>query len=233
MEAERTRGTPGIAGEGKRRHRAAHRARREGIAGTRCAAGRAGAGDRRPSDGRWQSWKRRSRRLARRMQETNQQREAILQARSRERERAIESGRQVILRLLGEASTLKNQLAQIEEYLAGIERETARAARGAGGRRRNRTAGHGAQAAFGNRLAQRQLELETVTGERRRTEEDLAERRRGRRSCGARSTALKTEVSQDPRPQGIARPGAGASHLHHRIGEAPVRVAWKRARPPT
>ena len=47
----------------------------------------------------------------------------------REREKAIEAGRQVILRLLGEASTLKNQLAQIDEYLAGIERETARATR--------------------------------------------------------------------------------------------------------
>ena len=62
-----------------------------------------------------------------RMLEINQQREA-LQAKVREREKAIESGRQVILRLLGEASTLKNQLAQIDEYLAGIERETARVA---------------------------------------------------------------------------------------------------------
>ena len=52
-----------------------------------------------------------------------------LQAQVREREKAIEAGRQVILRLLGEASTLKNQLAQIEEYLAGIERDTARAQR--------------------------------------------------------------------------------------------------------
>ncbi len=47
----------------------------------------------------------------------------------REREKAIEAGRQVILRLLGEASTLKNQLAQIDEYLAGIDRETARSTR--------------------------------------------------------------------------------------------------------
>ena len=32
-----------------------------------------------------------------------------------------------MLRLLGEASTLQNQLAQIDEYLAGIERDAARA----------------------------------------------------------------------------------------------------------
>src|SRR5581483_3421729 len=63
-----------------------------------------------------------------RMIEINQQRET-LQSKLRERERAIEAGRQLILRLLGEASTLKNQLAQIEEYLAGIERETARSTR--------------------------------------------------------------------------------------------------------
>ena len=63
-----------------------------------------------------------------RMQEINLQRES-LQAKVREREKAIETGRQVILRLLGEASTLKNQLAQIEEYLAGIERESARSQR--------------------------------------------------------------------------------------------------------
>src|ERR1019366_2018596 len=63
-----------------------------------------------------------------RMTEINQQREA-LQLKIRERERAIEGGRQVILRLLGEAPPLKNQLAQIEESLAGIARETARAPR--------------------------------------------------------------------------------------------------------
>src|SRR6185312_10390015 len=63
-----------------------------------------------------------------RMLEITEQREA-LQTKLREREKAIEAGRQVILRLLGEASTLKNQLAQIEEYLAGIDRETARSTR--------------------------------------------------------------------------------------------------------
>ena len=86
-----------------------------------------------------------------RMPEINPQREG-LQARVREREQAIEAGRQAILRLLGEASTLKNQLAQIEEYLAGIERETARSTReeqvAAAG---NRAAGGGPQEAFRNR----------------------------------------------------------------------------------
>ena len=45
-------------------------------------------------------------------------------------------------------------------------------------------------------LAQRQLELEAVTGERRRTEEDLAERRRGAAELRREIDGLKSEVSQ-------------------------------------
>ena len=67
-----------------------------------------------------------------------------------------------------------------------------------------------------------------MTGERRRTEEELADRRQaGRRSCAARSTALKTEVSQMR-----ARKESLEEVLAHRtytteIGEAPVRGAGK------
>jgi chromosome segregation protein len=130
-----------------------------------------------------------------RMHEINLQRES-LQAKVREREKAIETGRQVILRLLGEASTLKNQLAQIEEYLAGIERETARS------QREEQTAAaeieriEAARKQLSETLAQRQLELEEVTGERRRTEESLAERRRGAVELRREIDGLKTEVSQ-------------------------------------
>ena len=57
--------------------------------------------------------------------EKNQARDAI-QARVRNAEQTIESSRSAILRLLGEASTLRNQLAQADTYLAGIERERSR-----------------------------------------------------------------------------------------------------------
>ena len=50
-----------------------------------------------------------------------------LQAQLREREQTIETGRQGVLRLMGEAAALRNQLAQVEEYLAGIERDRERA----------------------------------------------------------------------------------------------------------
>ena len=48
------------------------------------------------------------------------------QAALRERERGVEATRMHVLKLLGEASTLRNQLAQIDEYLASMERDTAR-----------------------------------------------------------------------------------------------------------
>jgi chromosome segregation protein len=130
-----------------------------------------------------------------RMLEINQQREQ-LQSKVHEREKAIESGRQMILRLLGEASTLKNQLAQIEEYLAGIERETARAAREEGTAAAEIERLEAVKKQLSETLAQRQLELESVSGERRRTEEELGERRRTAAELRSEIDTLKNEVSQ-------------------------------------
>jgi chromosome segregation protein len=130
-----------------------------------------------------------------RMIEINQQRES-LQVKSRERERAIEAGRQLILRLLGEASTLKNQLAQIDEYLAGIDRETARSTReeqvAAGEIERLETA----RKQLSETVSQRQLELENVVGERRRTEEELGDRRRTAAELRHEIDGARGEVSQ-------------------------------------
>jgi chromosome segregation protein len=130
-----------------------------------------------------------------RMMETNQQREQ-LQIKVRERERAIEQARQVILRLLGEASTLKNQLAQIDEYLAGIDRETARSTREEQVSAAEIERLDQARKQLSETVAQRQLELEAVSGERRRTEEELAERRRTSVELRRQIDGLKTEVSQ-------------------------------------
>jgi chromosome segregation protein len=130
-----------------------------------------------------------------RMGEINQQRES-LQARVIEREQAIESGRQSILRLLGEASTLKNQLAQIEEYLAGIDRETARSAREEQIAAAEIERLDAARKQLSETMAQRQLELELVTGERRHTEEQLAEQRLAAARLRQAIDALKTEVSE-------------------------------------
>jgi len=128
------------------------------------------------------------------MREINQQRET-LQAKMRDREKTIETGRQAILRVLGEASTLKNQLAQIDEYLAGIDRETARAAREEQTSAAEIERLEAARKQLSETMAQRQLELESVTGERRRTEEELAGRRREVVELRRQIDALKSEVS--------------------------------------
>src|ERR1700758_4965888 len=49
-----------------------------------------------------------------------------LQVALQDRTKTLETGRQNVLRLLGEASALKNQLVQISEYLSAIERDSAR-----------------------------------------------------------------------------------------------------------
>jgi chromosome segregation protein len=130
-----------------------------------------------------------------RMMEMNQQREA-LQAKMQERERALEAGRQAILRLLGEASTLKNQLAQIQEYLAGIERETLRASREEQVAAAEIERLDAAARKLKEVAAQRQLELESVTGERRGAEEDLTARRAAAADLRREIDAARNEVSQ-------------------------------------
>ena len=125
----------------------------------------------------------------------NQQREAV-QAKLRERETAIEAGRQVILRLLGEASHLKNQLAQTEEYLASIERDTARSLREEQAAAAEIERLEAARRQLADTVAARQLELEVVMGERHRTEEDLAARRQAAAELRQAIDLEKTEVSR-------------------------------------
>ena len=130
-----------------------------------------------------------------RMLEKNRLREE-LQATVREREQAIEASRTAVLRLLGEVSTLRNQLAQMNEYLAGIERETARVQKeeqtSAAELERLAVARH----ALSETMAQRQLELESVAGERHRTEEDLSVRRQSAVEVRGSIDQLRTECSQ-------------------------------------
>src|SRR6516162_3586523 len=129
-----------------------------------------------------------------RMQEINQLRES-LEVRTGEREHALESGRQVVLRLLGEASTLRNQLAQVQEYLAAIERESARAQREEQVAAAEIERLEAARQQLAETMAERQAELESVTSERQQAEEDLAGRRRDAAELSREIDALKTEVS--------------------------------------
>ncbi|MGE5646114.1 MAG: chromosome segregation protein SMC [Acidobacteriota bacterium] len=100
-----------------------------------------------------------------------------LQSSVSERERGMESARQAVLRLLGEAGALKNQVAQADTYLAALERDAAKA------HKEEETAAHDSEwlnaskAELSAKLSARQLELESITEQRRRTEEELSVRR--------------------------------------------------------
>ncbi|HTM49011.1 MAG TPA: chromosome segregation protein SMC [Bryobacteraceae bacterium] len=127
--------------------------------------------------------------------EKNETRE-VLQGRLREREKSLEAGRVAVLRLLGEASTLKNQLAQIDEYLAGIDRETARVTReeqqAAADLERLSASKEDVSAA----LAKRQLELESIQERRRRADEELGIRKRSAADARQVLEGLRTEAGR-------------------------------------
>lgn len=118
--------------------------------------------------------------------EKNQSRDT-LQNRLREQEKVIEASRMAALRLLGEASTLKNQLAQIDEYLAGVDREKARVEKEEQLASQEIERLTEARKHLESSIAQRQLELETTTGEKRQTEETLSAQR-------ARSTQMRSAL---------------------------------------
>ena len=129
-----------------------------------------------------------------RMLAKNQLRED-LQTQLREQERAIEDGRTAVLRLLGETSTLRNQLAQIDEYLAGIERENARVTKDeqAAAAEIERLAR--ARAELSQTMVRRQMELEAVSGERSRTEEELATQKTAAGELRVQIDTLRAECS--------------------------------------
>ncbi len=102
-----------------------------------------------------------------------EERDQIQQA-LHERERAMESARQQVLRLLGEASSLKNQLAQIEEYLAAVERDRQRSDKEAESAEADRVRLEAVRSDLSERMSARQMELESLADKRRGVEEELS-----------------------------------------------------------
>src|SRR5204863_3428421 len=80
----------------------------------------------------------------------------------RERERGIETARHQVLRLLGEASTLRNQLAQIDEYLAAIERDASRSRKEEESASADLSRLEQVKEELSTKLPARQLELESL-----------------------------------------------------------------------
>ena len=100
-----------------------------------------------------------------------------LQADLRQREKGLEAARHQVLRLLGEASNLRNQLAQIDEFLAAVERDTARAKKEEDGATGDLTRLEEVKAELSTKLSAQQLELESLADRRQRVEEEIKERR--------------------------------------------------------
>ncbi|MEO5926029.1 MAG: chromosome segregation protein SMC [Bryobacteraceae bacterium] len=96
-----------------------------------------------------------------------------LQAELRQRERSIDEARAVVLRLVGEASTLRNQVVQIDEYLAGIERDTARNKRDEDAAVMDLARLDQVKEELSLRLSARQMELESLADRRKRLDEEL------------------------------------------------------------
>ena len=99
------------------------------------------------------------------------------QARLTEQERALESARQLVLRLLGESSALKNKMTQVEAQLSSADRDSARAKAEEGlmlseGERVGRV-----RTQLSEKLSERQGVLMTVTERRRTIEQSLGEKR--------------------------------------------------------
>ncbi len=172
-----------------------------------------------------------------------------LQQALRGREQDIEGCRQIVLRLLGEASTLKNQLAQVKEYLAGRGPRNGQDPEGRADRARGPRMAGGVEGGCLPANGERQTELESVGEQKRRAEAELADRRTRSTETRQRLDALRSDVLPHQGPQGLARRDPLAPRLHHRGRQAPLhgdgagtgrrtarrsacwRISWKWNRP--
>ncbi|HEX5229854.1 MAG TPA: chromosome segregation protein SMC [Bryobacteraceae bacterium] len=119
-----------------------------------------------------------------------------LQQSLQERARTLETGRQNVLRLLGESSALKNQLVKIGEYLAGVDRDSARSQRDeqiAAGDLERLTS---VKAQLSQRMSAGQMELESTGDKRRRVEEELNLRKSQAAEARKLLDQLRTDASR-------------------------------------
>ena len=107
---------------------------------------------------------------------TNTERER-LQQQLQEHSRRLEAGRQQELRLLGEASTLKNQITQIEGYLAANERDTARVGIDEETAAREMERLGAVKAELSERMSARQMELAATEDQRKTLDLELSDKR--------------------------------------------------------
>jgi chromosome segregation protein len=109
-----------------------------------------------------------------RLAEATQERQQ-LQADLSNQERSLEGSRQLVLKMLGEASTLKNQLAQIETHLAGMTRDTERLARDEKSATGELERLEEIKSEISTKLSTRQMQLQSLGDQRKEVEAALAD----------------------------------------------------------
>jgi len=114
----------------------------------------------------------------------------------RDRERNMEGSRQQVLKLLGEASGLKNQLAQIDQYLVGIDRDVERIQRDEASAHNDRERLEALKAELSQKQSVRQLELQTTVEQRRNIDEELSTRKARAGEARRKLEELRAETSR-------------------------------------
>jgi len=113
----------------------------------------------------------------------------------REEENGIDDLRQSVLRLMGEAAALQNQLAQIEEYVASLDRDKVRARREEESAAADIERLSASKEELSTKLATRQAGLESLAERRARVEEDLGGRKASEAGLRRSLDQLREETS--------------------------------------
>ena len=119
-----------------------------------------------------------------------------LQRQLQERNRGLEAGRQQVLRLLGEASSLRNQVAKLDEYFAAMERDTTRAQQEEASASAEMERLAQRKAELSEHSSARQMQLASVLEERRSLEEYLSTQRAQSQATRKKLDELRSESSQ-------------------------------------
>ena len=114
----------------------------------------------------------------------------------REREQIIENTRHTVLKLLGEASTLKNQLAQVAEYLSSVDRDKARINKDEESSSAELARLEQVKGELSERMSLRQNELQSLGEQRKAVESDLTHRKQLGGELRRKLEQLKTELSR-------------------------------------
>ena len=114
----------------------------------------------------------------------------------RGREGAIETARREVLRLLGESSAMRNQLAQVEEYLASTDRDRARSQKEEETSATELQRIEAARIELNSRISSRQMELESLGDKRKDVEQNLAQRKQMSQEARRQLDQLRNEVSR-------------------------------------